>query len=418
MTALPVTVLSGFAGAGRTTLLNHLLASRPKLKIAVIMNRSVSEESPGDAAKHEEVSKGQEQLVELSSGCICCTLREDLLEEVATLAQDGTFDYLLIESSGVSEPIPIAETFSFTDDAGNSLSDFARLDTLVTVVDAEQFMNDYMSTDELIDRNLGVDELPDERDVSQLLADQVEFANVVVINKCDLVTPENLAVLKALLQRMNPEASILEATHGVIDPDQVMNTGRYSVEWAGQTADATGISLEGDDAGEPDQGISSFVYTARRPFHPQRFFDFWMEDDCTSAILRSRGYFWLATRNTTAGYWSQAGQVLSAQPGGEWWAEAPKEEWPNDEPEMLKQIEAVWQEPFGDRRQELVVIGQDMDIESTRQTLNACLLTDEEFAAGPEAWVNLEDPFESWDHNDMSEEGDEHDHDCDHDHDG
>ena len=417
MTALPVTVLSGFAGVGRTTLLNHLLASRPNLKIAVIMNRSDSEESAADTAPHAQVVTSQEKLVELSSGCICCTLREDLLEEVATLAQDGTFDYLLIESSAVSEPIPIAETFSFTDDAGNSLNDFARLDTLVTVIDAEQFMNDYMSTDELIDRNLGVDEIPDERDVSQLLVDQVEFANVIVINKCDLADPERLAVLKVLLRHMNPEALILEATQGQVDPDEVMNTGRYSIDWATQTSDGTGVALDGDAADTPQHGISSFVYTARRPFHPQRFFYFWMEDECTNAILRSRGYFWLATRNTTAGYWSQAGQVLSAQPGGEWWAEAPKEDWPVDDPEMIRQIEAVWQEPFGDRRQELVLIGQEMDAEFTKKTLDACLLTDEEFAAGPDAWMAFADPFESWDQNEMFEAEDDHDHDCDHDHD-
>ncbi|MCA9033550.1 MAG: GTP-binding protein [Planctomycetaceae bacterium] len=416
MTPLPVTILSGFVGAGRTTVLNHLLASQPDLKIAIIVNSAVGEEQSAATESHINVSEAQEHLVELSSGCICCTLREDLLQEIVTIAQDGSWDYLLIESSGVSEPIPIAETFAFVDDAGDALSEIVRLDTLVTVVDAQKFMEDYMSTEELADRNLGAGEDSDDRDISLLLADQVEFANVVVINKCDLVAADQLAALKSLVQRMNPEALVIESRFGHVDPSLVMNTNRYSLEWAGQAVEGSGSALEGEAAATPENGISGFVFEARRPFHPQRFFDFWMNDECVNAILRSRGYFWLATRNSLAGYWSQAGQVLSAEPGGEWWAEAPKEEWPTDEPEMISQIESVWQEPYGDRRQELVFIGQEMEINSVRAALEACLLTDEEYGQGPDGWADYEDPFESWDQ-DFEDHEHDHDHDCDHDHD-
>ena len=396
MKTLPVTVLSGFLGAGKTTVLNHILNNREGLKVAVIVN-DMSELNV-DAQRVEEsamLTRSEEKLVELSNGCICCSLREDLLVEVANLAAEGRFDYLLIESTGISEPMPVAETFTFVDENGDSLSDSAVLDTMVTVVDARNFLNDYQSIEELRDRGIGLDD-DDDRDIARLLIDQIEFANVILLNKTDLVSKEEVGQLLAVLRKLNPQAIVLPTQHGNVSLKEILNTGRFQLDWAESLDDWQSVPRGSETPESDEYGISSFVYRARRPFHPQRFWDFWMEGDHAPNILRSKGHFWLATRNHIAGFWSQAGQVLAAEPGGTWWAETPREEWPVDDQELISELNSVWDEIWGDRRQELVIIGQDLDSAAMTAALNSCLLNDQEMQSGPASWSALPDPFGSW----------------------
>ena len=391
---LPVTVLSGFLGAGKTTLRNHVLHNRAGRRVAVIVN-DMSEVNIDAALVRDggsALSRTEEKLVEMTNGCICCTLREDLLREVSRLAGENRFDYLLIESTGVSEPLPVAQTFTFADEAGRSLQEITRLDTMVTVVDAANFLSHYESSDTLLERDLALGE-EDERALADLFADQVECADVIVINKTDLANGAQRRRLRDLLGKLNPGAEIVEARRGKIPLGKVLDTGRFDMDRA-MAAPGWLRELNQHHAPETEEyGIGSFVFRARRPFHPRRFREFMCAD--WPGLLRSKGHFWLATRHDVIGLWSQAGGSAEHRPVGCWWASAPLADWPEDK-EARDGIMKDWQEPYGDRRQELVYIGQGLLRDTMLSALRACLLTDHEMALTPRGWAELEDPFAEW----------------------
>lgn len=395
MKKLPVTVLSGFLGAGKTTVLSHILNNRDGKRVAVIVN-DMSEINIDSAVVQNEVSlnRSEEKLVEMSNGCICCTLREDLLEEVNNLAKAGRFDYLVIESTGISEPLPVAETFTFADEDGVSLSDVADLDTMVTVVDAVNFLKDYEEAKYLQDTQESLGD-EDERSVADLLVDQVEFADVILVSKTDLASSEDVSRLQAILKTLNTHAQIISIANGNVDVDAVLSTGSFDFERA-QQAPGWLAEMRGEHVPETEEyGISSFSYQARRPFHPEKFFAFLHGTERYGKLLRSKGYFWLATRPEFAGQWSQAGGIARYGFGGMFWSAVPRSRWPDD-PEYLASIEKSWEEPFGDMRQELVFIGQGLDEPSVRSALDDCLLNDEEMFAGRQFWETLPDPFPVW----------------------
>ena len=395
MKKLPVTVLSGFLGAGKTTVLSHILNNRDGKRVAVIVN-DMSEINIDSAVVQNEVSlnRSEEKLVEMSNGCICCTLREDLLEEVNTLAKAGRFDYLVIESTGISEPLPVAETFTFADEDGVSLSDVADLDTMVTVVDAVNFLKDYEEAKYLQDTQESLGD-EDERSVADLLVDQVEFADVILVSKTDLAPSEDVSRLQAILKTLNTHAQIIPIANGNVDVDAVLSTGRFDFERA-QQAPGWLAEMRGEHVPETEEyGISSFSYQARRPFHPEKFFAFLHGTERYGKLLRSKGYFWLASRPEFAGQWSQAGGIARYGFGGMFWSAVPRSRWPDD-PEYLASIEKSWEEHFGDMRQELVFIGQGLDESSVRSALDDCLLNDEEMFAGRQFWESLPDPFPVW----------------------
>ena len=360
---LPVTVLSGFLGAGKTTVLNHILNNREGLKVAVIVNdmSEVNIDAQLVANGGAELSRTQEQLVEMSNGCICCTLRDDLLEEVRRLSCEGRFDYLLIESTGVSEPMPVAETFFFRDEQSFSLEDISSLDTMVTVVDAANFEKDFGSRDRLTDRGQEVD-VDDERSIVDLLLDQIEFADVVILNKIDTVDKETKERIIASIKAINSRAELIESSYGKIEPKLILNTQSFDIDSAEQMPDWLKV-IEKEPIPETEEyGINHFVYSARRPFHPERW-ELWMKQKWPG-VIRSKGFFWLATRMPYVGVWSKAGTQNKFEMAGKWFATVDRQNWPDDKDEIASVLKN-WQEPFGDRRQEIVVIGYTKDMDES-----------------------------------------------------